>query len=146
LTTMPLSPADRRRLEQFMGMTGSQHDGEATNALRLAQKLAAAAGLSLIEAIRASAAQQLDLVRITALEADAYRRGYERGLEEGAEQDKPRSWPALAHHFLTGHAPLLNEWERGFCSDFITKRWAAPTPKQRAIFERIATRCGVPTP
>jgi hypothetical protein len=41
-----LSGIDRDRLFKLLGMTGSSHDGEALNALRRAQDLLAAAGMS----------------------------------------------------------------------------------------------------
>jgi hypothetical protein len=140
-----LTDANRRRLEQLLGMTGSAHDGEAINALRLAQRLVANAGITLLEALSVPPnTTALDLQRIASVEADAYARGFRRGLEEGggAVQDRPRTWPLFAQHLLDHHARLLNSWEQSFCNSFCASGWPEPTVKQRAIFTKIANRCG----
>jgi hypothetical protein len=143
-----LVPADRRRLEQLVALAGSSaFDGEAVNALRAACRLAAGNGLDLLEALRVSAAAQLDMARITALEQDAYRRGYQKAVEDGGAQGPvPASWPALADRLLQQHVRLLYEWERGFCASYLSSGWPEPTLKQRAIFAKLAARCGLRTP
>jgi hypothetical protein len=142
-----LAVADQRRLEQLLALAGSsQFDGEALNALRAAVRLAAGTGVTLLEALRASAAAQLDMARITALEKDAFRRGYQKAVEDGGAQGAvPASWPALADRLLQQYARLLSEWERKFLANFIENGWPTPTAKQRAVFERIAAKCGVRT-
>jgi hypothetical protein len=143
-----LVPADRRRLEQLVALAGSSaFDGEAVNALRAACRLAAGNGLDLLEALRASAAAQLDMVRIATLERDAFERGFRKGIEEGGAQGPaPASWAALADRLLQQHARLLNEWERRFCASYLSSGWPEPTLKQKAILEKLAARCGLRTP
>jgi hypothetical protein len=143
-----LAVADQRRLEQLLALAGSsQFDGEALNALRAAVRLAAGTGMTLPEALRVSVGTQLDLQRIAVLEKDAYERGFRKGVEAGGVQDSaPGSWPAFADRLLQQCARLLNAWEQKFCASFIEHGWPEPTPKQRAIFEKLAARCGLRTP
>jgi hypothetical protein len=142
-----LADAERRRLEQLLGMTGSVHDGEALNALRLAHRLVAGHGLTLVEALTAAAGQAIELKRLTALEKDAYERGYRKGVEDGeAPPRRPASWPAFANYLLLRHPQLLNNWERTFLASFASSGWPTPTEKQRAKLEQIALRCGEKTP
>jgi hypothetical protein len=143
----PLASADQRRLEQLLALAASsEYDGESLNALRAAARISAGAGLTLLEALRVAAVTQLDLRRITALEKQAFERGFQQGLAEGAKRDAPKSWAAFADHVLQSYPRLLTDWERRFCGDFRARGWPRPTPKQQAIFERLAARCGVPTP
>ncbi len=108
---MPLSEADQQRLEQMVGIAStSVHDGEALNALRFAQQLAAAAGYSLLEALRSAAQAQLDLERLAALEADAYERGLAAGLERAGAKPQSaegRHWRDTANTLLSHHQRAL---------------------------------------
>jgi hypothetical protein len=87
---MTALPADaRRRLLQVVALTTSLHGGEALAALRKAQQLAAGYGATLAEALMATAAADLDLQRIAALEKDAFERGRQAGLQQAAAQARP---------------------------------------------------------
>lgn len=146
------------RLERFIGMTGSDQDGEALNAIRMAWRLAVEQGMTLGEALDAAAqakvvtgAIALDLKRLTQLEADAVERGRRLGREEalremGAGQRGPRTewtWPLICEHCLTEHPMILTDFERSFLQGFLDRGWAAPTQKQLPIMQRIAVKCGV---
>ena len=50
-----VDPAIRQKLARLLGMLGSEHDGEALNAGRLADKLVRSAGLSWHEVLNAAA-------------------------------------------------------------------------------------------
>jgi hypothetical protein len=142
-----LAPADQQKLARLLGMLGSSHDGEALTAARLAQRLLATANVTWVELIAVPAAPtpaEIDLARVEQLERDAYERGRKAGLAE--RQEQPSSYPAWADHCLQQCARLLTPWESQFLGNFIAQRWAAPTPKQHAVFVRIAARCGVPLP
>lgn len=82
--TKTLSDADHRRLVALVNMTTSQHDGEAINAFRAANRLAASAGLTLVEALQKGARAEINLIRITQLETEAF----ERGKREGAAEER----------------------------------------------------------
>lgn len=148
MTAQPAMPLKvRQRLEALFGMTGSDHDGEALSALRHAQKLAAAHGTTLLELLLApSRAANLDLARLTQIEKDTFDRGFAAGQASVANQSPPATWPLLVERCLRDHPRLMNEWEHGFMSDFLKHGWATPTVKQRPIMERIAAKCGIPTP
>jgi hypothetical protein len=144
-----MSKLPKSRIEQLLLLAGSStFDGEALNALRAAVRLASANGQSLLEALRANTAMQLDVQRLAALEKDAYERGFRKGTAEsgGTARRRPPSWPAFADALLQNHPRLLTEWEQGFLASFIAKGWPTPTVRQHAIFVRIATRCGEATP
>ena len=40
----------------------------------------------------------------------------------------------------------LTDWEQGFVESFVDRHWNNPSPKQRAVFERIADKLGVDCP
>jgi hypothetical protein len=144
---MALAPAEQQKLARLLGMLGSDHDGEALNAARLAQRLVTAANLTWAELVAAPAAltpAEVDLRRVEQLERDAFERGRKAGLAE--QQEVPRSFPAWADHCLHQCPRLLTTWETTFLTDFVAKRWSVPTPKQRLVLERISVRCGVPLP
>jgi hypothetical protein len=143
---VPLDPSEQRRLTQILGMTGSAHDGEALNAVRLACRLISEAGLTWTDIVTAPPPAEIDLKRITALEESAFQRGYQKGLEEGAIQTGPRSWPALVEYCLNAHPRRLTPWETEFCTSFLSRGWLTPTARQQPILERIARKCGVPVP
>jgi hypothetical protein len=154
--TAALSGAALRRLAALVGMTGSDHDGEALNALRLAQKLVSAHGCTLLEALAAAPASvvpaatspaDLDLRRLAQLEEAAYQRGFAAGQASApAEAQAITSWSRLADHCLTHHPRILTAWERDFLRSWLDRGWPAPTPKQYVIMVRVAAKCGVATP
>jgi hypothetical protein len=118
-------------------MCGSQHDGEAINALRKAQQLCAAHKLTLIEALAAGATARLDLARITALENSAYERGRRDGLAEakqnGGASVSAQDWARECLAELSD----LEAHERSFLDDVVLRArsrfWgtARLTPRQK---------------
>jgi len=84
------------RLMQFIGMTGSMHDGEALNALRLAQRLMGEHKTSLVDMLKAggsgggfpfgdlaAAEKRGDARGHTRGSAEGYRRGWDEGVKGG---------------------------------------------------------------
>lgn len=145
---MPLPEQAHRQLLQLLGMSASPHDGEALNAVRLANQLAARHGFSLIEALETAPAP-IDLQRITQLEQDAHQRGYEAGFEDGsaaATEGPPATWPVFCARCLRDHANILRERDLEFLRGFISRGWAMPTERQLPWLKHIAARCGVPAP
>jgi hypothetical protein len=142
-----LPPKVRERLERLIGMTGSDQDGEALTALRMAQKVATEHRTTLMEILLTPLrAQALDLTRLADLERDAYERGFASGQASVANQSPPATWPLLVERCLRDHPRLMNDWEREFMSSFLERGWAKPTAKQLPIMERIAGKCGIPVP
>jgi hypothetical protein len=106
-----LSDGDHRRLVGLVNMTSSQHDGEALNALRIATKIAASAGLLLSEALRLGASAEIDLARITRLETDAFERGRQDGIaEERRREKRARRQESLPTVVQTAPAPQAFTW------------------------------------
>lgn len=78
---MALPAKTRDRLQKLLGMTGSAHDGEALNALRLATTLMQQNGMTWAEVLAGAPAAAR---RPTAADAAAIRRdAYERGVQMG---------------------------------------------------------------
>jgi hypothetical protein len=72
--------------------------------------------------------------------------GYAKGFAEAKTPVRIISWLAVARDLLENYNHFLTEWERGFFDSFIERRWNSPTPKQRAIFERVADKTGINLP
>jgi hypothetical protein len=139
-----LAAADRHKLAQLVALAASsEYDNEAVTALRAAVRLAANVGLTLVDALRATAVAEIDLKRAAALEQDAYARGYRKGCEDGAAPAVPASWPQFADRCLTNHPRLLNDFERRFCASVIERGMITPSPKQMAVLQRLSAKCGV---
>ncbi len=148
---MALPENAQRRLLQLIGMSGSSFDAEALGAIKRAHRLAAEHGCTLIEAIETAPAE-IDLQRLTALEQDAFDRGFAAGRAQarpnGAEQHvfQMVTWHTAVETCLHDHALILTAWEREFLQSWLTRGWSRPTQKQAVVLGRIADKCGVPTP
>lgn len=173
---MALEPKQRDRLVRFLAIAGqSSSDGEAINALRQAVKLAQGAGLSLPDALASAGTAMMDVARLARLESEAFARGeqagidkakvsavdlqlaYERGFAAGrnngattaphaaTSSNHTSSWQTFAHECLK-RPDIMTKWEIDFCTNFITRGWNTPTPKQQLVFHRISSKCGVATP
>jgi hypothetical protein len=110
-----LPSADAERLARLLGMLGSEHDGEAANAGRLADRLVCERGLTWRDIIL--------------------------GGQEQPRAQNPGSWQAMAGEVLA--AAGSTEWERAFAEGLL-KKWRGPvlTPKQWDVLTRIyGQRC-----
>lgn len=143
----------RKRLFQLMGMTGSKHDGEALNAVRLANRLLGELGISWEEALTGTNGAG----RYSADDMqEAARQAYEQGVEDGRRQAtrdgqvKPvrirPSWQTFAREIRDHFFGELNDWEEGFVESFIERGWPSPTEKQKGVFERIADKLDLDCP
>jgi hypothetical protein len=167
----PLPEKVQTRLMNLIGMTGSDQDGEALNALRKAQALASEHKITIIDFLRGApqpsssssngwSAGDSERTRAAAFAKGkeegvkaGYQTGYKAGYAEAAaklqaasEPAVPASWAMFADICLYRHDNLLTAWERGFLADWLEDGWEKPTPKQLAILQRISRKCGVPVP
>jgi hypothetical protein len=144
-----MSPAERQRFVQLMGMTGSRFDGEAVNALRLAGQILEKHSLSWCEVLTAGNGclqqtnelhQQIDLLT---KECDRLKRENERlrlkPRAERATEDASGDHRAQACWILElwqNGAVRLNPFEQEFLHT--VQVWdGALTAKQQPIFDRI---------
>lgn len=127
---MPELSQKRCRLAKILGMLGSAHDGEVLAAARAAQEALGEIGMTWEELI--------------AGDTDSSHRPPNGHQTHRARQ--PANWQAFALRLVTTHTNELTEWEYGFTNSFIVKGWARPTTKQKAVFERIASKIGIETP
>jgi len=122
------SDLDRRRLVQLLGMIGSNHDGEALNAARLADRHMRDHRMSREEIVLPP---QPDCT-------EAYTRGFSDGLRACLENVKPPPWRKMVRRCL--EELDLTPKERAFLRSL--QRWhGAITPKQekwlRDIYARV---------
>lgn len=173
---MFLTDKSRLRLIQLLGMLGSGHEGEMVNAARLVVRFMndhklywgdaiaerikvsvnGSASTSLGAANRAAGeaerqqAYQEGFDKATKLAAAALGREYDRGFNDGVNSHKAakrdRSWKLWAADRLNEDEDCLSDWEIKFFGDFSNGRYAVPTVKQRAVFERVAARLGIEHP
>lgn len=132
-----------RRLIQFLGMLGSAHDGEVLNAARMAQRLITELGLTWEEALARGLSEENMLQAVQQAHRDGYLEGFEQGQQSKARR---KTWVGLAKQMLEDDDELLTPWEQEFCESFLERGWGTPSPKQRAVFERIADKCGMDCP
>lgn len=161
----------KTQLIKFLGMTGSKHDGEALNAVRIANRLLGSLGITWEEVFRKDIAggrysdEDLQKTANDAYELgakDGYARGHAEGVKAGGA-GKPvsgggpkwgigsgfndvGSWRAFAKRLHEDYEDDMTEWEQGFVESFIARGFPKPTPKQQAVFERIAEKLGVECP
>lgn len=135
----------RRRLAQLLGMLGSRHDGEILNAAKAAQRQLGAIGLTWEELLNSTTGHS-DEVLASAYQ-EGFASGYRKGLADAAANTiRRQTWTTFAHELNQNHWQLLNEWEQGFVENFVEHGWPTPTPKQQAVFERIAQKLGLELP
>ena len=148
-----LTPDKRKRLIQLLGMIGSNHDGEALNAAKMAQRLIGGEGMTWQEVLDTSGSgggnEALLQRRYMAGYEDGYRTGLAKGhasatVGEAKFKPIPSDWQDLAKSFLREFE--LTSWEEGFCQSFVDRGWATPTDKQRGVFERMCSKFDVDVP
>jgi hypothetical protein len=145
--------AKRTRLIQLLGMIGSDHDGEALNAARLAQRLIGSLQMTWEDVLaggNGKISQEDMQVLFDAGFRKGYDDGYRRGLAEGHAKPRGRDPGTTFLSWVRGLRDVYNDdlsdWEQGFVDSFITRGWSHPTPKQRAVFERIANKLDLECP
>lgn len=141
----------RDRLIQILGMMGSAHDGEVLNAARLAQRLIGSEALTWEEVLKNIKPEPANAS--PASYSAGYASGYAKGLKDGyasAQSQTYRArgltWRGFAMDLKQQYFDNLTEWEQGFVESFVERGFNNPTPKQRAIFERIADGLGIDYP
>jgi hypothetical protein len=150
-----MDPDKKKRLTQLLGMIGSNHDGEALNAARLAQRLIGSEGLSWDEVLNSGNGRISQEDMQTLFDA-GFRKGHDDGYRRGLAEGHAKSVPSAREpgtSFISWVRSLrdvynddLSNWEQGFVESFIARGWAMPTPKQRAVFERIADKLDMDCP
>lgn len=140
---------DHKRMIALLGMLGSNHDGEVLNAARLAQRFLGEEGLTWEEYLTGHVGSSTN--NGDQRYRDGYADGYRKGLAEGHAQRPVRTtpmqtWVSFARELIEGYEDDLNDWEQGFVSNYVSRGWGQPTPKQRAVFERIAEKLGMECP
>jgi hypothetical protein len=142
----------RKRLIQLLGMTGSAHDGEALNALRLALRAMAEAGTSWSDLIGTGRWSDDDMARCA---SEAYQKGFLEARQQGVVLRKTKggdftpvngsagcaTFAEFAEILLDHYDDALSDWERQFCESWLDKRYR-PSEKQLAIFRRMAQKTG----
>lgn len=140
---------NRERLVKILGMTGSEHDGEALAALRKAQQIMAEGKVTWAELLSPPAAQS----RWTPPRQDHWQEQERQRREQEwreFEEQAARKEKARARHeklraacavILAKYRWLLTDWEVGFLEDWASKpEGARMSEKQQAIFERVLAR------
>lgn len=128
---------DRKRLSQLLGMTASAHDGEALNAIKLANKMLKSAALSWPDILEG----QYDQAFVKKVANDAYQAG-----KADSAPKAPRKTFAGYAKYLLGHCPdELSAWETEFLESWKDRHYP-PSDKQLAVFVRLAERLNVPIP
>jgi hypothetical protein len=111
-----LAASDRERLARLLGMMGSDHDGEALNAARMADRLVRDHGITWIDAITAPVVPQLSTDDTLARFATC----------------------AEACTFALARAPMLTQWEFDFLRN--VAGFSKLSPKQCDTLRRLIAR------
>lgn len=144
--------ADKKKhLIKLLGMIGSAHDGEVLNAAKLAQRVLGAEGITWEELLNGASNNNFANTDHYQLGyATGYRTGYSRGVTDGVARTgiraRPPSWYNFVKTVYDDHLDNLTEWEQGFVENWVARRWNNPSPKQRAVLERIADKLGIDCP
>lgn len=123
-----LTPEQVAKLVKYLGMLGSDFDGEVVAAARAANALIRSEGFTW-EEVLAPLAEHV-LVRAST------RASYSPGMF-----DKPLIWQDFAEACLD-NADILNEWEIGFVNS-IALQIGKLTEKQAAKLASIMQKCGI---
>lgn len=142
--------ADKKKhLIKLLGMIGSAHDGEVLNAAKLAQRVLGAEGITweeLLNGVKSNNNNNDYQIGYST----GYKTGYERGVTDGIGRSmtrvRPPSWYNFVRTVYDDHLDDLTEWEQGFVENWVARRWNNPSPKQRAVLERIADKLGIDCP
>jgi hypothetical protein len=130
-----MTAPDRQRLAKVLGMTGSAHDGEALAAIRKANELIVAAGMTWDEIIRSRADLRIavDAARLLLNENEALRNEIAQLRRSAGGHDdwcSVRDHCAQARWCLGLHADgqiCLNDFDQEFLS--AVSRWSGEFPK-----------------
>jgi hypothetical protein len=151
---MTLTDAQLKRIIQLLGMLGSNQDGEALNAARLAQRELGRAGVTWEELLRNGGnpgAKYTDDDMAAAIDyarSEGYRIGLETAKAKGIRPiaETRETFAECAQRLLDDYGErYLTDWEIGFMESWVARRWR-PTDKQYAIFKRVADKCGTDCP
>jgi hypothetical protein len=137
-----MNDADRTKLARFLGMTGSAHDGESLNAIRMANRLIGGLGITWEEALAGDNGYSEEFVKQVAA------RSYQEGLKDGQTQapGAPRkTFAGYAALLLKKHRDNLSDWEVGFLESWQHKSYP-PSDRQLAIFDRLQDKTGEQRP
>ena len=127
MPAMALSDSDRTRLARLLGMTGSQHDGEALNAARLAHRL-----------IRERKTTWEQVISNAPEHQQSHHQQYQ---QQQYRREAPRAWRDCVRE-CQGYRDFLSDWEIQFLAN-VAKWRGALTPKQRSKLHDICTRLRV---
>jgi hypothetical protein len=130
-----MNALDHNRLAKVLGLTGSAHDGEALAAVRKANALIVAAGMTWDEIVRPpeDLSIAVDAVKLLLNENEALRNeieGLRRGARDRNDWRSVRDHCAEAHWCLGLHADgeiCLNDFDQEFLS--AVSRWSGELPK-----------------
>ena len=129
------------RLVHLLGMLGSAHDGEVLNAARAVLRTLGSMNMTWAELLQGNNDRQ-------AIANAAYDQGFRDGIAANTQKAKTKiqqsqDWPAYARAL---QRQTLTSWEKGFVENFISRGWDSPTPKQEAVFRRMANKYKLPAP
>ena len=140
-----MNEKDWTRLNQFIGMMGSAHDGEAVNAWRMAEKILKANKLSLTDLLhRPEAIQDYDNSFTVRAAEEAFKQRFEEEMRRAAdvrraEQERQRDQvrEAIRDAFNTLERDgTLSGFFRGLKTYFETHGWLS-TKQMRCLFEEV---------
>jgi hypothetical protein len=147
---------ERKRVVQLLGMLGSDFDGEVLNAARCLENFRSRCNVSWQQLMEdTSAPPGVNQTWAGGGGGDGKGRSnkeleaaYDKGFNDGvkAQRDLKRTWKLWAKERVEEDQDMLSEWEINFFGDFSTGRFAFPTAKQHAIFERVADRLNLELP
>jgi hypothetical protein len=120
-----------KRLIQLLGMTDSQHDSEALNAIRLANKLLKEANVTWEQLLNAA----------TSHSAAQSQQAQAKPKRETWHSD----WNTIAIDILEKYPNKVSPWERSFLEGWTINTFE-PTAKQYAVFERLADKFNIELP
>jgi len=136
----------RTRLIRLLGMIGSAHDGEVLNAARAASRYLKEIGMTWEEALTGHG---YDESAMQDMANQAFQSGYQDGHVAGAAAARayrPPNWRGFCTILVDEYWDAMTDWERGFVQSFIERGYGRPTPKQQAVFERMAAALQIQTP
>lgn len=123
---MVLLPGQRTLLVKVLGMTGSEHDGEALAAVRKAHGIISAAGLS------------WDSV-IAPAQADDPPPPDDDDEDDEDDEDDTATRDATIEWCLSCGGDVVTDWERDFLVSL--QSYSRLSEKQRKVLDRIVAKC-----
>lgn len=134
---MALTPNDRERLIKLLGMIGSNADGEALNAARLAHKLLQDRGMTWRQVVGGNGAVSPPFINPWGSGTWHHTPPPPPPPSRGSER-----WRTVADFILNYKDEMINEWEYHFLESIIA-RPGGLTQKQMATLVKIGQKCGV---